>query len=98
MNLFRRISSIFVILGEYYENSAISANFVGMDVSAVITADIVNSTLLNSGSVQDLINQLRKTLQPFQHEFYRGDSFQVLVKKPAEALKLVIELRGEARK
>ena len=67
-------------------------------VSAVITADIVNSTRLPEQSQRKLRATLHAVLQPFLFEFYRGDSFQVLVKDPRVALRLVLTLRTQARK
>lgn len=68
-----------------------------MAVAAVITADIVNSTQLTKAQEKKLFQQLNEVLSPYQSEFYRGDSFQVYLKDPADALQLVLNLRMKAR-
>ncbi|RYY52001.1 MAG: hypothetical protein EOO05_22475 [Chitinophagaceae bacterium] len=65
--------------------------------AAVITADIVNSTLLEKAQEKKLYQQLETAMAAFKWEFYRGDSFQVYVKDPADALHLMLKLRMEAR-
>jgi hypothetical protein len=69
-----------------------------MTEGAVITADIVNSTLLPKAEAKKLSKQLTLLLEPHKHEFYRGDSFQVYIKSPEEALRLVLQLRTAAMK
>lgn len=44
------------------------------------------------------MNQLEVLLQAHKFEFYRGDSFQVYVKSPADALLLVLQARTAAMK
>jgi hypothetical protein len=61
--------------------------------SAVITADIVNSTRLKKADASRLMKALASALSGWQHEFFRGDSFQVLVPQPADALRLLLQLR-----
>ena len=51
-----------------------------MGTQAVITADIVNSTKLTAAKEKLLLKKLLSVLNPYQFEFYRGDSFQVLLK------------------
>lgn len=68
-----------------------------MTVSAVITADIVNSTTLNRSREKKLIERLRDTLEDFKFEFYRGDSFQVYCKDPGNALRVILKIRSVAR-
>lgn len=63
---------------------------------AVITADIVNSTRLKSVEAKKLLTNITKTLASLKHEFYRGDSFQVYVKNPQEALQWVLLCRAMA--
>ncbi|RYY54851.1 MAG: hypothetical protein EOO09_12755 [Chitinophagaceae bacterium] len=65
--------------------------------AAVITADIVNSTLLEKQQEKKLVQQLTQLMEPYKGEFYRGDSFQVYLKDPADALKLLLKMRMEAR-
>jgi hypothetical protein len=69
-----------------------------MSLSAVITADIVNSTKLSKAEYKKLVKNLSAILQNYQHEFFRGDSFQVLTKSPGEALKLLLQTRTAAMK
>ena len=69
-----------------------------MILSAVITADIVNSTRLSKTEYKRLIKNLGEILQPYQHEFFRGDSFQVFVKSPNEALRVLLQARMVAMK
>lgn len=69
-----------------------------MNLSAVITADIVNSTKLSRAEYKKLMKGLEAILQDQQHEFFRGDSFQVLLKSPNEALKILLQTRTLAMK
>ena len=68
-----------------------------MAVAAIITADIVNSTLLDPASVKKMISQLSVVLGDNNIEFYRGDSFQAYIKNPAMALELICQVRTIAR-
>src|SRR5882672_9177406 len=68
-----------------------------MPVAAVITGDIVNSTLLVPKLEKKMIAQLSVLLKHHKFEFYRGDSFQVYIKDPSEALELLFRLRTQAR-
>src|SRR4030095_899825 len=68
-----------------------------MPVAAVVTGDIVNSTLLAPKLEKKLIGQLSILLKDHKFEFYRGDSFQVYIKHPTEALELLFRLRAQAR-
>lgn len=69
-----------------------------MPTGAIITADIVNSTLLPAAQEKKLAKQLSDVLQPYKYEFYRGDSFQAYIKEPARALAIVLRLRTTARR
>lgn len=69
-----------------------------MTAAAVITADIVNSTALSKSESKKLMKSLVVILQPYQYEFYRGDSFQVYIKSPLDALWVLLQLRGAAMK
>jgi hypothetical protein len=63
-------------------------------IGAVLTGDIVNSTKLLPGQEKYLFRDLvDRFLTNHRHEFYRGDSFQAFVEKPAEALKLALQCR-----
>lgn len=67
-------------------------------IGAVITADIVASTSLSKVQLKSLMKNLASILVPYQHEFFRGDSFQVYVKSPHEALLLLLQMRVVAMK
>ncbi|HMU44282.1 MAG TPA: hypothetical protein PKA80_13365 [Ignavibacteriaceae bacterium] len=69
-----------------------------MALSAVITADIVNSTLLPQRSEKSLIATFVSILKPYKYEFYRGDSFQVYMNEPENALKIIFQIRTAARR
>lgn len=68
-----------------------------MPIAAVITGDIVNSTLLAPILEKRMVAQLSIILNDHKFEFYRGDSFQAYIKDSAEALELVFQLRAVAR-
>ena len=63
---------------------------------AVITGDIVNSTKLGEASERKLLEELHSILQPYQFEFYRGDSFQAYIKDSSEALSISLRCRTAA--
>lgn len=69
-----------------------------MSISAVITADIVNSTKLSKLQGKKLSDNLVAVLENQKYEFYRGDSFQVYLKSPSEALSVTLQLRTIAMK
>ncbi|HRQ49863.1 MAG TPA: hypothetical protein PLR74_04960 [Agriterribacter sp.] len=69
-----------------------------MPVGAVITADIVNSTVPGTAMGKKLVTQLSAVLKDHVFEFYRGDSFQVYTRDPLAALKLSFRLRAVAKK
>jgi hypothetical protein len=60
---------------------------------AVITGDIVNSTLLDPQQEKKLLDQLKIIFQPYKSEFYRGDSFQVYLSDSTRALELALLCR-----
>ncbi len=71
-----------------------------MDIKGVITGDIVNSTKIDIewrkhlvDSTQQIADEL-SILSPLKIEFFRGDSFQMVVDKPEEALKIAVLLRA----
>lgn len=66
--------------------------------SAVITADIVNSTLLDKPAEKKLIGSLKKILTPYHYEFYRGDSLQVYMKNAGQVFHVALLLRSAAKK
>lgn len=66
---------------------------------AVITGDIVNSTSANPKIwLPQLKNELNRTGEnPRQWEIFRGDSFQILVEDPAQALASSIRLKAAVK-
>jgi hypothetical protein len=66
--------------------------------TAVITADIVNSTRIPKAEYKKLLKNLEAILQEYQHEFFRGDSFQVFIKSPEDALRVLLQTRTAAMK
>jgi len=62
-------------------------------IHAVITGDIVNSTQLDPSTEKALMKELGRILKLYIFEFYRGDSFQVYIKKPAESLRVALICR-----
>jgi hypothetical protein len=68
-----------------------------MSVAAVITADIVNSTLLATQQEKKLVSQISAVLKDHKFEFYRGDSFQIYCKDASRAYELVLHIRTIAR-
>jgi hypothetical protein len=64
-----------------------------MAIYAVLTGDIVNSTTLNKANEKKLHKELPALFAGHNFEFYRGDSFQALVKEPAAALRLALLCR-----
>jgi len=67
-----------------------------MTLSAVITADIVNSTQLPKANYKKLLKNLELLFGEYQYEFFRGDSFQVFLKSPGEALAVLLKARTAA--
>ena len=65
-------------------------------LQAVLTGDIVNSTLLNEAKEKKLSNALREVFTGHKMEFFRGDSFQAYIKEPAQALRLALMARALA--
>ncbi len=65
-------------------------------MQAVLTGDIVNSTKLSPAKEKALIKSLEQVLQPYKYEFYRGDSFQVLMKDAGNSLRIALLCRTVA--
>jgi DNA-binding transcriptional ArsR family regulator len=72
---------------------------------AVVTADMVNSTLFQRGETSSWLNELLDTLKDspdydwiMKPEIYRGDSFQCVLKTPENVLKLSVLARVLMRK
>lgn len=68
-----------------------------METGAVITADIVNYTGLSRADQLKLIDRVTQLAKEYMLEFYRGDSFQIYLKQPIDALKLLLQLRTAAK-
>lgn len=71
-----------------------------MNIKGVITGDIVNSTTIEvdwrkqlTGFIQQIADELM-VLSPLKIEFFRGDSFQLIVDKPEQTLKIAVLLRA----
>jgi hypothetical protein len=70
-------------------------------IAAVLTGDIVNSTKLLLTQEARLIKALGEVLGNFRgkrrlHEFYRGDSLQIYLDDPADALRMALVCRALA--
>ena len=63
---------------------------------AVLTGDIVNSTLLPPQREKKLLNILDTIMKGHRHEFFRGDSFQTYLHDAGEALKTALLCRTAA--
>jgi hypothetical protein len=68
-----------------------------MATAAVITGDIVNSTMLPHDQYEKILAAIGKIFADHTFEFYRGDSFQAYIKRPETALEIVFRLRAAAR-
>lgn len=69
-----------------------------MPPGAVITGDIVASTQLSKAELTKLLKNMHSLLASYPHEFFRGDSFQVVVKPADDAFLLLLKLRTAAKK
>ncbi len=65
-------------------------------MQAVLTGDIVNSTKLSLVKEKALVKLLQQILKPYKYEFYRGDSFQVLIKEAGNSLRIALLCRAAA--
>lgn len=74
-----------------------------MDIVGVITGDIVQSSKIkaeNKGRLIDYLYELRGNVTDicyFDIEFFRGDSFQLLVKDAEQTLLIALSLRAKLR-
>lgn len=80
----------------YLPFKAIFDESVFMSLRAVITGDIVGSTLLSKAELRKLMKDFDSILSVNQYEFFRGDSFQVYIKEPGNALETVLQMRTAA--
>ncbi len=71
-----------------------------MVTEAIITADIVNSSLLRATELDEVLAAINALIHPYakKHEFYRGDSFHTLLNDPETGLELATLLRLCVRK
>lgn len=69
-----------------------------MSVKAILTCDIVNSTKLTPAKERKLLADIKFLFTDNKIEFFRGDSFQVCIDNPMEALKLCLLCRVAALK
>jgi hypothetical protein len=63
---------------------------------AILTGDIVNSSRLPVAEEKLLLKTLDRTLKPYPHEYYRGDSFQAYIEDPHIALRIALQCRAIA--
>ena len=64
-----------------------------MAIRAVLTGDIVNSTRIGKANERKLLKNLQQVLAAHLFEFYRGDSLQVFIKDPTQALQMALLCR-----
>jgi len=64
-----------------------------MAIRAVLTGDIVNSTRIGKVNERKLLKSLQQVLAAHLFEFYRGDSLQVFIKEPKQALQIALLCR-----
>ena len=65
-------------------------------IHAVLTGDIVNSTLLEPSQEKKLLKLLQHILSDHKQEFFRGDSFQAYIKESPQALRIALQCRTAA--
>ena len=71
-----------------------------MDIKGIITGDIVKSSAIQPEKRNVLLDAIYtleeelKTLSTLRVELFRGDSFQIVVDNPAEALKIAVLFRA----
>ncbi len=64
--------------------------------AAILTGDIVNSTRLSPRKEKQLFELLKRYAAKYKYEFFRGDSFQIYVDDPGEALHMALVCRSLA--
>jgi len=65
-------------------------------IHAVLTGDIVNSSRLLPREQKLFLERLNQAFGNYPHEYYRGDSFQVYIDDPCQALKVGLQCRATA--
>ena len=65
-------------------------------MTAILTADIINSRKLTSSNWMDDLKTLLKTYgkTPNNWEIYRGDEFQLEIKNPEDALFVAFQIKA----
>ena len=80
--------------------------FKPMQTVAILTGDIIQSRKLENLEIDKVIKTLNhcfKEIQklhlskPSQFEWYRGDSFQMIIEEPEQAIKIAIIIRAQLR-
>lgn len=72
-------------------------------IKAVLTGDIIHSTRMDDGSRARLTKEIAQFLKhltrsySIKSEMYRGDSFQCLIAKPADALRVALLIKTKIR-
>lgn len=71
-----------------------------MEIRGVITGDIISSMTVKTewrkillDTIQEIAHEL-EVFSPLRLEFFRGDSFQIIVDNPVETLKITVLLRA----
>lgn len=71
-----------------------------MEIRGVITGDIISSMTVKTewrkmllDTIQEIAHEL-EVLSSLRLEFFRGDSFQIIVENPIEAIKIIVLLRA----
>lgn len=71
-----------------------------MNTKGIITGDVVASSEIPPGLREQLLPTIRRTVEelraisPMEIEFFRGDSFQIIVDAPEKVLKIAVLLRA----
>lgn len=69
---------------------------------AVLTADLIDSSLYDENVLLEVLNTLKKEFQKITEEYevgdvrlqiYRGDSFQGIIKRPENALQIALQIK-----
>ncbi|GHA32210.1 hypothetical protein GCM10007103_12320 [Salinimicrobium marinum] len=70
---------------------------------AIITADLVDSSLYEDDLLETVLNELKKEFNEIQHLYeaqdirfniFRGDSFQGIIKEPQNALRIALQIKA----
>lgn len=75
-----------------------------MKIKGVITGDIIQSSRINLTNRQLLLDTIQyvaqevRVLSDVRMEIFRGDSFQMIVNEPSEALKIAVLIRAGLQK